>query len=197
MKKNFQQFRTVLQLYIELENSKPKIWRRVQVPVDYTFAQLHQVIQKAFGWEDQHLHLFNLLKLTDHGVELVQLGVKDNDFDSFALESLDENEYTLEDELELGMNFEYHYDFGDDWIHDILVEGVLIQGKKQKYPVCLAGENHHAFEDIGGVYGYQHALEVLNNPQHKELKSWLKDCYGAAKINKFDPAFFDPKKIKF
>ena len=43
MMKKFPFFELVFQFYIEIQGSQPKIWRRVQVPVDFTFGQLHQI----------------------------------------------------------------------------------------------------------------------------------------------------------
>ena len=51
------------QLKITIKGSKPPIWRRVVVPEQFTFCQLHQVIQEAFGWYDYHLHEFEFKKL--------------------------------------------------------------------------------------------------------------------------------------
>ena len=48
----------ILQLHIELRGTKPKVWRRVLVPQTITLAQLHLVIQAAFGWGHAHLHEF-------------------------------------------------------------------------------------------------------------------------------------------
>lgn len=42
------------QLKITIKGSKPPIWRRVVVPEQFTFCQLHQAIQGAFGWCDYH-----------------------------------------------------------------------------------------------------------------------------------------------
>lgn len=47
-----------IQLRIDLLGFKPPIWRRVLVPFDYTLADLHEVIQTCFEWEDEHLHQF-------------------------------------------------------------------------------------------------------------------------------------------
>jgi hypothetical protein len=38
--------------------TKPPVWRRVLVPSQFTFDAFHQVIQNAFGWEDEHLYQF-------------------------------------------------------------------------------------------------------------------------------------------
>lgn len=50
----------VVQLKVTLAEIEPPIWRRVLVPVGYTLARLHRVIQIAFGWEDYHLHSFRI-----------------------------------------------------------------------------------------------------------------------------------------
>lgn len=198
--RKFQHYDFAFQLHIQLLDTKPAIWRRVLVPVDYTFGQLHQVIQQLFAWHNTHLHTFQLAVLVDNGMDILTFEPILQDFGPIVDDALDENLCLLKDYLKIGHHMQYHYDFGDDWIHEILVEGQIIQLKKQKYPACIDGGNHHAFEDIGGVYGYQNTVDILMNPnhdQHKDLKAWLKDVYGAAKINKFDPTFFDAKKIKF
>ena len=200
MRYKFQHHDFAFQLYIQLKDSQPAIWRRVIITVKYSFGQLHQVIQTAFSWQGHHLHMFNLSVLTDHGIDIIQFEPRLDDLAPITDSSLNEDEQTLIDYLEVGQSLEYHYDFGDDWIHNILVEGYLIQIKKQKYPACIDGQNHAAFEDVGGVFGYQHVVKVLANAEHeeyKQVKSWLKECYGAAKINKFDPRDFEAKKVKF
>ena len=41
----------IITLRIEIAGAKPKIWRRVEVPSDFTLGDLHHVIQYAMGWE--------------------------------------------------------------------------------------------------------------------------------------------------
>ena len=50
------QFKIVL----EPESNNPPIWRRIQVPSVYTFYDLHVAIQNAMGWNDEHLHYFEI-----------------------------------------------------------------------------------------------------------------------------------------
>jgi hypothetical protein len=38
----------------------PLIWRRLLVPSDASIAQLHDVLQVAFGRDDMHLHRFEI-----------------------------------------------------------------------------------------------------------------------------------------
>jgi Plasmid pRiA4b ORF-3-like protein len=52
--------RVILQLRAVLRGIIPLIWRRLLVPSDTSIAQLHELLQVAFGWEDMHLHRFEI-----------------------------------------------------------------------------------------------------------------------------------------
>ncbi len=45
-------------LRLELADSQPSVARKVAMPNDSSFFDLHHVIQKAMGWEDIHFHEF-------------------------------------------------------------------------------------------------------------------------------------------
>ena len=46
----------VYQFKITLLDTKPPIWRRIQVAENYRFWDLHMAIQNAMGWQNCHLH---------------------------------------------------------------------------------------------------------------------------------------------
>jgi hypothetical protein len=48
----------IYQLRAVLRGISPLIWRRLLVRSDSTVAQLHEVLQIAFGWDDEHLNRF-------------------------------------------------------------------------------------------------------------------------------------------
>ena len=50
----------VYQMKITLQEVKPPIWRRIQVKNDITLKVLHRIIQEVMGWEDGHLHKFDI-----------------------------------------------------------------------------------------------------------------------------------------
>ena len=50
----------VLQFKIELPEILALIWRRILVPSDYNFWDLHVAIQDSMGWLDYHLHHFEI-----------------------------------------------------------------------------------------------------------------------------------------
>lgn len=45
-----------MRLRITLRDVKPTVWRRLEVSLTATLADLHAAIQAAMGWEDLHLH---------------------------------------------------------------------------------------------------------------------------------------------
>jgi hypothetical protein len=50
----------ICQLKITLRYVRPACWRRVLVPASATLGDLHEVIQVAFAWDDDHLHAFTI-----------------------------------------------------------------------------------------------------------------------------------------
>jgi len=75
MKKKFDK---VYQFKIELQEIKPPIWRRIQVPETYTFWDLHVAIQDSMGWTDSHLHEFVIKNPKTR--RKINIGFPDEDF---------------------------------------------------------------------------------------------------------------------
>src|SRR5512135_605841 len=50
----------VYQLHVWIRRISPMIWRRLLVRNESTLADLHDVLQIAFGWSDFHLHRFRI-----------------------------------------------------------------------------------------------------------------------------------------
>ncbi len=57
----------VYQLRIWIRKISPQIWRRLLVRSDSTIAELHDTLQVAFGWSDEHLHRF-LIRGKPYGI---------------------------------------------------------------------------------------------------------------------------------
>lgn len=158
--------RTLYQLKVTLRDARPPIWRRIQVWEDTTLAQLHRVLQIVMGLEDYHLHQFVI------GSRIYN--VPDPDDELYERKVLDEKRVRLADALtRVGTHFEYLYDFGDSWYHDLLLEAVLLPEPTLAYPRCLAGQRCAPPEDVGGVGGYENYLEALLDRRHKEHENVL------------------------
>ncbi|MDA1229831.1 MAG: plasmid pRiA4b ORF-3 family protein [Planctomycetota bacterium] len=155
----------IFQFRIKLKNIEPSIWRRIQVR-DCTLDELHEHIQAAMGWENCHLHRFTI-----NGVEFGPVSL---DAMPFGPELEDETSVFLSDVLaqkSKQFRFGYTYDFGDDWLHEVLFEGTPDAVAGQEYPVCLEGERACPPEDMGGPWGFADYLEALAD-QHAEMIEW-------------------------
>ena len=65
--------KTAIQLRISLKENTPTIWRRLLVSGEIKLSKLHSIFQAAMGWEDNHLHQFEI------GEQIY--GVPDDEFD--------------------------------------------------------------------------------------------------------------------
>lgn len=177
--------KSIYQIYIELQDIEPKIWRRFQVNSDIELTDLHKIIQVLMGWTNSHLHQYIMndkyySPRTD-GDEDFWDDTMNVDYQGLKLNDL------LKKEQEL---MEYEYDYGDSWMHNLILEEVLSCVNDSFQPVCLDGMRHCPPEDCGGSYGYMEVLKILKNhksPEHKEWKAWLGEG--------FNPEEFDIEEI--
>ena len=130
----------------------------VVVPEQFTFCQLHQVIQEAFGWYDYHLHEFEFKKL---GLLIRDPGEEDDLMESCSCDVLEEGTQigTL---IRENPRFIYTYDFGDAWEHQILMEKEVEY--ENSYPQVLKYKGDNIPEDCGGIGGYYDLLDQLADP---------------------------------
>ena len=49
-----------LQFRVWLWGINPPIWRRIVLSPDLNFAELHEVLQACFGWQNSHMHQFTV-----------------------------------------------------------------------------------------------------------------------------------------
>jgi hypothetical protein len=60
--------------------------------------------------------------------------------------------------------FGYEYNFGDDWLHQIVVEKIQPKETGKHYPVCVAGARACPPEDCGGIWRNKEFLKAIRNP---------------------------------
>lgn len=183
-------FKNIYQFKIELEGVSPPVWRRIQVPENYSFWDLHVAIVDAMGWLDYHLHEF---KMEDPETGMpVAIGITSGEeMDLYVV--LPDHEQNISDYFTRdNRRAEYHYDFGDDWFHSIELEDVALKKSGKRYPACIAGERACPPEDCGGVSGYDEFLRIIADPSHEERDEMLTWAGGS-----FDPERFDHRKVRF
>jgi hypothetical protein len=164
-------------LQVQLAGIEPPIWRRLAVPGPRTLHALHGVLQAAMPWQSYHLYQFEIggTRYEDPNCDDRDPGVPDPR--AFTLDHLD---------LIQGSRFQYTYDFGDDWRHDITVEGVVPLPRDFLLPVCLGGTRACPPEDCGGVGGYEEMLSALRRPQStaaREYREWLSRVYDPEELD--------------
>ncbi|HNN98277.1 MAG TPA: plasmid pRiA4b ORF-3 family protein [Pseudomonadota bacterium] len=162
-------------LYVELDWVKPKVWRRLLVPVTIELPLLHVMLLWGMGWEGGHLHEF-VFGHDHYGPSEPGL----------TLEVDDEEGVTLREALGARRTFRYVYDYGDNWVHKVKVEGVVAPAEPIAHALCIAGENACPPEDVGGAPGYEEFLQALadpNNPEHEHIKTWIGRPFDASEFD--------------
>jgi len=172
---------------IQIRGITPPVWRRLLVPENFTFSRLHNIIQVAFDWDDEHPYEFSpsgwgsspsigsqFEKYFGDGAE--------KDSEKVKLSSIFKKEK---------QTFTYIYDFGDEWVHEILLE--QITDEKIGKAFCTDGDGASPPEDCGGALDYLHFLKIIRNPkhpQHKDMMEWvgLKKGQTWEKVHAFDRA---------
>lgn len=184
----------IFQFKVTLKGIKPTIWRRIQVIDSYSFWDLHVAIQDAMGWEDYHLHCFEVFNPKLCCEENIGSSEGDNDelFDKASWKA------KVKDYLDLNNNtMLYEYDFGDCWKHIVKLEKILIKQPNKKYPICVDGKRACPPEDVGGIHGYEEFLQIIKNkrnPRHKEILKWIGGAFDSEHFYSKEVVFASPKE---
>jgi hypothetical protein len=159
----------IARLKITLDDVKPAVLRRIEVPLDIRLDRLHLAIQAAMGWSNSHLYE---IRARDVG-----WGEPDPDWGDGPL---DASKARLADVLEdIGTKtLRYLYDFGDGWEHTIRIERIMDAVPGVAYPRLVEATGRCPPEDVGGPWGYAEFLEAIDDPKHErhaELKDWIEN----------------------
>jgi hypothetical protein len=159
---------TVYQFKITLLGAKPPIWRRIQVQ-DCTLDKLHEHIQTSMGWTNSHLHRFQIGEDRYADPMLMEEDMEEFGYKDSTTTMLSE----IVPSTGKRFRFEYEYDFGDSWDHEVLFEGCPKAEAGRQYPACLEGERACPPEDVGGVGGYADFLRTIQDKNHEEREELL------------------------
>jgi hypothetical protein len=153
----------VYQFHVWIRQISPMIWRRLLVRTDGTLANLHDVLQIAFGWSDVHLHRFRIHG-RDYGLRRLGGLAFAHDARSVRLDHFQfrSNEWFL-----------YEYDFGDGWQHVVRVERRLPLEPRRTYPVCVGGQRAGPPEDCGGPWAFQERRDAVPRQVGEHLERIL------------------------
>ena len=174
-------------LKIRLLEIEPEIWRHFVVPADITLDRLHDVIQIVMGWTDSHLHEFTI------GNKRYMEYPESND------DGLECGRYRLGDLIkQKGRTFNYLYDFGDSWEHEVMLEDSRYFNPELHSPIeCLDGARACPPEDVGSVPGYYEFCEALKDPYHEEHESYKIWCGGEYDSEEFNRGEINWELMKY
>jgi len=151
--------------------TKPPVWRRITIPANFSFFDLHIAIQVSFGWE--HAHLFQFSP-KGYGSRPIIKEYYEDDVEYGIEAPLNAEELRLSEIFtNEKQKFTYIYDFGDSWWHNIVLEKILPD--IAMYPRLLGGKGKCPMEDCGGVWGYEELKETLSDktkPEYEEVAEW-------------------------
>lgn len=154
-----------LRVRADLSDTKPPVWRRLELASDLMLDEVHQIMQTAFGWTDSHLHQFGSgpsYRSPDTEYYLCPFMVEEGD------EGVPEDQVRLDELLvEVRDKLFYAYDFGDNWQLVLRLEAVLERDEFAPRTVCTGGRGPAPAEDCGGVGGYA-LLVAATDPSHPE-----------------------------
>ena len=179
-----------MELMVSLKLEKHHVWRRLVVPANRSYSQLHKILQDAFGWKDSHLHEFYLYdsNISQYELSSNHSGSHEKGYKPILHLVCDKEAFGYKSDLTMQLDSEiklleystaqikYNYDFGDNWQHYIEVVNVL-PNFEYPYPICMGGEGNTPPEDVGGEYGYEEFLANLADPGHPDsghIVTWAK-----------------------
>jgi len=126
----------IVRTEIHILGIEPKISRTLELPITLNLAELHEVLQAAFGWTDSHLHQFSIGGLIYGAPEFDDDGLSDSRiFEATEVRMIDL--HFPDDPGENPLTILYEYDFGDNWRHLLRLERVAREESAQ-YPRCIA-----------------------------------------------------------
>ena len=138
---------TTARLYVfkvALKGAK-RIWRRIAIRSDQTLDELHEAIFDAFDRYDEHLYSFYLPPLESRGRARLRDATEythpyaAEEPGPFADEPIKNAAQTKIADLRLvpGQRFDYLFDFGDSWWHELTVEQTEGEAVAGAYPQII------------------------------------------------------------
>ena len=191
----------IYQFYAELDDYKPKIWRRFQVTDDITVARLGYIIQMLFEMTASHLmaievpqsenfrnymrinypseaHKYMVYDIKDE--KIMRYEIPDNDLEPF---SDPHRNVTVEDATQTRLRrviyepndkLNFNYDFGDDWWVSLTLEKIF-EDKDipgKELPRVLDGAGFGIVEDVGGTGGLEDLAKAFKKKKGAEYKQF-------------------------
>lgn len=194
----------IYKFYAELEDYKPKIWRRFQVAGNITVARLGYIVMTLYEMKASHLLAIEHERpfLTPSGrqskrMELIcryDLPDEDSEWEEFDGEDATKTKLS-QLTLEAPSRLTVWYDFGDDWRVTVTLEKTITgpDMEVKELPHVLEGEGYGIVEDCGGIPGLfdlAEAFKAKRGGEYENYREWLG-------VDDFDITTFDLDDMNF
>ncbi len=170
------------ELTVTLELNSP-CSRTLIVPADLNLHQLHNILQGALEWHENHLHQFVLKRNPDGSTALNVLPPYDDDIDVdmglWDIPGIDSTDITIAEAFSAYPQIDYEYDFGDGWFHTIKLNR-FIEDCADPCPRCIAAVGDAPMEDCGGPDAFEEIMKILEDPSHPEyanISDWMESIW--------------------
>lgn len=213
----------IYQFYAELDDYKPKIWRRFQVTDDITVARLGYIIQVLFEMTASHLMAievpegenrrayftaknvdlsegsYNSLIANDNTIKRYE--IPNDDLEPFSdphrdVRVIDATQTRLRQAVyEPNHKLNFNYDFGDDWWVSLTLERIFEDKELagRELPRVLEGAGFGIIEDVGGVGGLEELAKAFKKKKGAEYRQF-REWLG---VDDFDITAFDIDDMNF
>ncbi len=189
------QFKYVYQFKIVLTATKPPVWRRMQVPDNYSFKDLHVAIQNVMNWEVYagSSYEFNVINPATG----LQQAIGCSCYGLSQFMGINEPLIRIIDYFNpRNTKANYMAKHETMWNFKIEFEKILPADEFEIYPICINGKRASPPEDCGGADKYQDMLEAINESNSEKDRKTLK-LYQDVFDEDFDPERFDPDNVFF
>ncbi len=172
------------QFYAELEDYKPKMWRRFLINENMTIAQLSYAVLIIF--QANGSHLFNIEKPLQKGVatlyEMPNTNMDISDLDMNIIERYDATKERIHSVVSLNDKDNLlivNYDFGDSWRIKLKLEEIYGEDnlKNNDIPYVISGNGYGIVEDCGGPDSLMQIAET------QDVKTVDLSCFDKNELN--------------
>ena len=176
--------RIAYQLYSELDDYKPKIWRRFIISAQGTLERLAFTLMALYKMDGSHLFYFCDPKTYEY-FSLIGMLEDAKAATAITLRKVQSRE---------GQEITFEYDFGDSWEITVRLEKIIENPNipPKKLPLVLEGAGYGIIEDCGGVLGLENIAAVYEKRSSEEYEDYC-DRFGYLK--ELDLTAFDVKAV--
>ncbi len=154
----------VYQLHVLLHGVEPAVWRRLLVSSNTSLAELHGIVQAAFGWSDTRRHQF-VIRGRRYGGSQTDVLSESAALATFCFRPKE--------------RFLYLYGLGDEWRHQIRFEGAAVFSGDLASAVCISGARAGPSDEFSAARDYSDRLFLRSGDA-----PWVERLYVAHALAK-------------